>query len=878
MISVVVKRKYAFLKGAGKLDGNQTLHSLPEAIWEKKKRQWRLPLGSLAYLLELGLERTTSVSWELSGETEEELKDRLRTARTEALDAVQRDPFAVAEQHGEYLPHHCWFFWSEDDEMLLVRPSTISSLRSLLRKHRGGIWVGEHRSYTVSVADLPPLLRTLREEQVAFGVAQSAAERLREGVTLRQQRAPLRTPDLITSALRPALVASTEGELSSCRLLGSWTALREELVVHEETDSERQRVLAELSVDGAFAILYHLLRKGVPCTLSSELLDRLATAPLHVVPLRWNQLLFVAQSPEPLKRLCAEEALESFESFPGEPLFFFRGGEELGEADIALSGEAVCFLGGAEALLEQIMERARCRRERERVQSGEEDLSNRAVLKHAPALEQALYPHQKIAVRWFSEMEGGLLGDDMGLGKTVSVLAMLSELRWRGDAEVLLVVCPNSLVQNWMQEAERWLPELRCTTPPKGASFRRSYFRKLLGYEFSEIVVVNYESFRSPQVLEPLQEWVQQRECFLCIDESQRVKNSQSKSFLALQEIAPLCPRRILLSGTPAPKDVSDLWSQTYLIDLGERYGTHYYRWLESIAELGTKFSKMAVSRFHDEEVYRVKLRFRELLLRRRKEDVIDLPEKVFTTRFVELTGEQKRRFDEVCDELRIQMTSLSGKAFYRQIDNMLEEFLRAVQVASNPRLVDERFQGEPAKFLEVDRLLEEIIDGQNGKVVLWTNYVKNVRELTRRYERYGALPYSGEQNTEERDRAVRAFQDRESDVRLLVAIPAAGGVGITLTAAQTAIYLEKTWNAEHWLQSVDRIHRIGQRGMVHVISLESGSVDALISRNLQKKEQFLRELLDQPLHDPASEEALHPSREDLLNALALKKAGGRRN
>jgi SNF2 family DNA or RNA helicase len=229
------------------------------------------------------------------------------------------------------------------------------------------------------------------------------------------------------------------------------------------------------------------------------------------------------------------------------------------------------------------------------------------------------------------------------------------------------------------------------------------------------------------------------------------------------------------------------------------------------------------------------------------------------------MSGSQKRRYDEVCTSLRVRMTSMNGKAFYRDIDNTLEEFLRAVQIASNPRLVDETYSDIPAKFHELDQLLEELVEEQEEKVVVWTNYLGNVRELVKRYAKYGARAFSGEQGVHERDDAVEHFQDKRSACRVLIAVPAAGGVGITLTAAKTAIYIDKTWNGEHWLQSIDRVHRIGQEGVVHIVSLESGRVDALISSNLDRKELFLRELLD----GEASRDELYPSREELLAALA---------
>ena len=342
-----------------------------------------------------------------------------------------------------------------------------------------------------------------------------------------------------------------------------------------------------------------------------------------------------------------------------------------------------------------------------------------------------------------------------------------------------------------------------------------------------------------------LRELCDERKVMLCLDESQRAKNPRSKIFHALSALAPSTRRRVLLSGTPTPKDISDIWAQIFVLDGGKRLGSNFYRWLEQVAELGNKWSEFAVKRYIPEAVEEVSLKMQEILLRRKKEDVVDLPEKLFSVRYLTLTGTQKKRYEEVCRELVIRISASSGKTYLRQIDSILEEFLRAVQIASNPRLVDETWKGEPVKFLELDEIVNEIVKEREQKLVVWTNYRRNAAELCERYADLGAAEFTGATPTDERQRIINCFQSATSKkINILIAIPAAGGVGITLTAAQTAVYLDKTWNAEHWLQSIDRVHRIGQSGTVQIISLHASPVDELIYRNLKKKQRSQAELV----------------------------------
>lgn len=491
-------------------------------------------------------------------------------------------------------------------------------------------------------------------------------------------------------------------------------------------------------------------------------------------------------------------------------------------------------------------------------------LQDEAIELQNRELERRLYPHQRVAAKWLSTTAVGFLGDDMGLGKTLSVLVSFEKLRALRKANFLLVVCPNSLVENWRREVNQWLPKLKLQAFPQNKRDRLSCLKN--GHlPKSDGLIINYEALRLKYVFPELKKLLKNLDVMLCVDESQRIKNPNSKTFAALQELAPICSRRVLLSGTPTPKDISDIWAQMMILDQGMRFGRDYYKWLETVAELGTTWSRVAIKKFFPEAVRETTARVHEVLLRRKKEDVLNLPEKTFSVRDIPLTGEQLRRFEEIRKELLIRITSTDGSVFYKEITNILEEYLRAVQVASNPKLVDENWSGEPAKFLELDAIVDEVVSENNQKVVIWTNYLGNVSDLCARYENLGTSGFTGRLSREERQASLEEFQDKESKLRVLIAIPAAGGVGITLTAAQTAVYLDKTWNAEHWLQSIDRLHRIGQSGTVNIISLNSTKVDALISASLRKKERLQAELLG----DESSIGDTFPSREELLVAVS---------
>jgi superfamily II DNA or RNA helicase len=460
-------------------------------------------------------------------------------------------------------------------------------------------------------------------------------------------------------------------------------------------------------------------------------------------------------------------------------------------------------------------------------------------------LAKKLYPHQRVAVEWILRNKSAFIGDDMGLGKTLAVLTAFEELLCQGEVEKGLIVCPNSLCFNWNVEVQRWFTDVFAVVLPKSPAQRKKILYDFANEDQCKLLVVNYEIVRTLGVQTELKEVFGRFKTFLCIDESQRVKNPFSKTFLMLKDLALTAQRRILLSGTPTPKSISDIWSQMFLLDFGERFGDDYLAWLKSIALLGNDYSAYAVRQFYNKPVQYTRQRVQEVLLRRRKEFVIDLPEKIFSDRNVELSGAQLQRYEEVRKDLKVRLMSIKGKVFTREISSILEQYLRAVQIASNPRLVDPTWVGTPAKFKELDYLIEELVGEGEQKVVIWTNYVANTLELKERYARYGIGVLSGSVKPAVRHCLVKGFQENEGAPRIIVALPAVAGVGLTLTRASCAIYLDKTWNAEHWFQSVDRLHRIGQKKTVSVISLMASKVDRLISANLERKGHEQSLLLD---------------------------------
>ena len=876
----------------------EAIKRFADARYDKELKRWRLPVVHLEKLLASRLFSERVMSYAFDKREALRQIEACRDRRSAAKRQMRANPFSVPDEDLPFTEAELVFRLAADGRGILLTFAPRESHPRSLPMPPGVHPIGGTDGHWFPAAELKRVLAEARRRGVSFAVGAALAERLAQTAALRaailagrsassqELEACLLTPYLCRCARdgdRWELCGATDEQLRrwfpeargpeqrrnwAARLEGE-RALR---LVSQSLIGEWKIWLSDECAEFAAA----RVGRSAGCDPFPDLL--LAAVPPSVCwvsdPRGAGLLLADSQAPAAITAAERTHLAAPHPQFPGA-LYVRPSDEALASFYERISSQSpvpiarsASFVRVFEEIGGRLEQRARCRHFNE--------LRDAPLRIRNAALALQLFPHQRVAVQWLLETPHAFLGDDMGLGKTLSVLTAFQELRSAcppvtadGNPEAvsfLLIVCPNTLVRTWLRECQRWMPGVRLWALPDTPSAKRAMLERLVEGREADGLVVNYENVRLDYVSPQLAALCANRPVMLCLDESQRVKNPASKTCKALRRIAPGCRRRVLLSGTPTPRDLCDIWSQMLLLDDGKRLGRNYYTWLGTVAEIGNQWSEFAVRRFIPEAVAETIARVQELLLRRRKEQVLDLPEKLFSVRDIELSGDQRRRYEEVRKELLLRVSAIDGTTFTRQIESILEEYLRAVQIASNPRIIDEQWSGTPAKFLELDAIVQEIVAEQGGKVVVWTNFRRNVEELVTRYAEHGAEPFYGDVPAARRQAIIEEFQSPEGRVRMLIAIPAAGGVGITLTAAQTAVYLDKTWNAEHWQQSVDRLHRIGQRGTVHIISLHASPVDALIARSLRRKMRVQAVLLGD--HGGTTEAGL-PSREELLQAVA---------
>jgi SWI/SNF-related matrix-associated actin-dependent regulator of chromatin subfamily A-like protein 1 len=434
-------------------------------------------------------------------------------------------------------------------------------------------------------------------------------------------------------------------------------------------------------------------------------------------------------------------------------------------------------------------------------------------------------PHQLEATSFLVNRDTAALFDEQGLGKTKIVIDALAHNFKEGKIEGAIVICKKSLLATWQEEIAKHSQLrsiiLRGTPKQKGLHYMW----------FAHFYLINYELVQHE--VDRLQRFLETRTMALVLDESQRIKNPDGKATQAILSLAHLAKSRYIITGTPVANSPKDLWTQALFLDGGEALGKTVEEFCKRFAIVQKPHGQV----FQDEAgLTRLRSSLSRFSMRRLKEDVLELPDKIYKAIQVTLEPVQRDMYDLMRNQLYLEIETLDGQQVVDDAENVLKRLLRLVQIASNPSLIDASYSQTPAKITALDSLIEEIL-AREEKAIIWTGFVGNVRLLRRRYEHYGAAMIYGDVPIDERQGIIRRFQ-YSRELKILVANPAAAREGLTLTAANHAIYLDRNFNLVDYLQSQDRIHRIGQEKPSHIYNLVGeNTIDAYIEDVVYRKQ-----------------------------------------
>jgi superfamily II DNA or RNA helicase len=444
-----------------------------------------------------------------------------------------------------------------------------------------------------------------------------------------------------------------------------------------------------------------------------------------------------------------------------------------------------------------------------------------------------LRPYQKAGYDWMNFLRqyhfGGCLADDMGLGKTVMTLAMLQG-RKESVANVpearrpTLLVMPTSLVYNWELEARRFTPDLRVlvytgTYRDKNTALFDGYDLILTSYGIVRIDIELLKVYRFDYVI---------------MDESQAIKNPNSYITKAVMQLD--SAHRLILTGTPLENSTMDLWTQMTFINPGLLGSQSFFR----------NTYQIPIEKRNDEQKQqKLYSLIKPFMLRRNKKQVAtDLPPKVESVLYCDMTPEQEETYEAAKSYYRnliLQQIEENGLAKSQMV--VLQGLTRLRQIANHPRLTDPAYTGDSGKLQDVWLRLETALR-KGHKILIFSQFIKHLAVVQQSLKAQNITYAYLDGSSTDRQEQVARFQTDETVQLFLISLKA-GGLGHNLTAADYVFLLDPWWNPAIEAQAVDRAHRIGQQKTVFTYKfITKNSVEEKILALQRNKQRLASELV----------------------------------
>jgi len=451
---------------------------------------------------------------------------------------------------------------------------------------------------------------------------------------------------------------------------------------------------------------------------------------------------------------------------------------------------------------------------------------------------------------------------EQGTGKTWTLLADAERLYAKGTIDTVLVVAPNGVHLNWVN---REIPAhmegnivARAWRSGAGVRYMKSLEELFRPRREGESVplrflAVNIDALVTKKGYEFCERFLLSGNALILLDESSRIKNPDAARTKALMRLRRYCKGARIASGTPVTNSPVDVFAQMEFLESGLLGTTSYRAFVSEYADVlpnthplmqnmvrrnpRAAFAQIIARNPDGSPRWRNLDKLQKLLepqsFRVLKKDCLDLPEKIYKTITFELNSDQQKAYDKMQDELRIDLgdntelpvSELAALIKLQQITSGYVNTPMGVRYVSdeNPRL---------KSFMDA-------VEDVDGKFIVWARFREELDAIRDALTDAGiaCVQYHGGVSRDDREAAVDQFQN--GDVRVFVGQPQSGGIGLTLTAAETVFYFSNDFNLETRLQSEDRAHRIGtRRNVVYIDIAAESTIDEQIARNLQRKKR----------------------------------------
>ena len=450
------------------------------------------------------------------------------------------------------------------------------------------------------------------------------------------------------------------------------------------------------------------------------------------------------------------------------------------------------------------------------------------------------YAHQEEAIKFGLEHDRFLLGDEMGLGKTKTVidLGVINKIK-RGYKHCLIVCCVNGLKWNWEDEVKIHSNEKchilgnrknsRGNWVVRGVSARLEDVLSIKSGKFDDtyFLITNIETLRDKKIATELSKLCDDGIInMIAVDEMHKCATNQSQQSKGLLKLK--AQSMIAMTGSPIMNNPLDLYMP--LNWLG--YDRHNFTDFKNhFCRFGGNFNN--ITGFKNMEQIQEILQY--MMLRRLKKDVLDLPDKIYSVEYVEMSNEQSKIYSEVLNDLRDKVDLIATSK------NPLANLIRLRQATGHTSIISSTVSCS-AKY---DRCLELVKEYTNAghKVILFSNWTSMTDILQIGLSSYNPAVITGatKNRQAEKDRFMT-----DPECKVIIGTTPCLGTGFTLTAADVVIFIDEPWTSANKLQAEDRAHRIGTKNNVQIITLVTkNTIDERIHYIVEKKKLLSDNLID---------------------------------
>jgi SNF2 family DNA or RNA helicase len=448
-------------------------------------------------------------------------------------------------------------------------------------------------------------------------------------------------------------------------------------------------------------------------------------------------------------------------------------------------------------------------------------------------LGKILRDYQKTGVYWLSFLHrtgfGGILADEMGLGKTIQVLTFLRTIREKG---AFLIVCPPALLYNWAAEIHKFFGvEFSFLIIDGNKNERKKKIKTIINYD---IALTSYQAVSLDE--EDYQDIVFQ---YCILDEAQHIKNKDAKRTQGVKKVKAF--NRIAITGTPIENNIGELWSIFDFV-MPDFLGNHAH-FKKQIENPLQSFDIQERNKAMD----KLKTAVKPFILRRTKANVLkELPPKIEQNIELEMTEKQKALYLETLSRIKNHyFETVQVKGLEKTAIEFLAALTKLRQLCLHPALLYPEWEGQEEASIKMKAFLEllyESIDSGH-RVVVFSQFVGMLKIIRRELLKEKIEYFYIDGQTKNRVELVQRFND--SDVPVFLVSLKAGGIGLNLIGADSVILFDPWWNPAVENQAIDRVHRIGQKNVVHVYRLlTKGTIEEKIIKLQSHKKDIFENLV----------------------------------